>query len=1066
MIKIPRIGIWISPIDPYWVQISEAIYLRGQQLPVELVPLESTLEFAGHPDGGELKLSEDILSFGLSVLISTYITEPMALQIISRGLPVIQLTTSDLRHKGFISFEGYAESALLAGRFVAERLKGRGNTFVIGGLGAGGGEGGKDRVEAISSVFNHFPELIWQHIPAPWAYDQACAVIEKALKNLVCPVDALVGISDSLALAARDAAHRLNLLTPQTVIVGINGDPLALAAIAEGSLSATIDTDIANFGREAMDTAYNIVQGLPTPPLLRIRSSLVTAENVSELALKKLIAIADIPTRLVGINRRAEQFRLTQLETVAAINRQVGRLLQREKLLGQVVKLIREHYHYNQIYIYEWNTLGRWFRREYPQTDGGSESQIPLEQAGLISEVVMQGSAIFIPDSFHSLQYPSEAAYPRTRSRAILPIRYNKKLVGVLDLHSSQWVQHVRPELIGLQLLADQVGIAGQNAFLYEQSVQARAAAEKADRLKTLLLANVSHELRNPINLILGYSQMVLKEHPGLTHSTRKDINQIYQSGEHLMRLINDLLDMSRLEIDALELYPEVIEIGGFLEDVFRGMADTNRAVEIEWRLDLPENLPLVQADPVRLRQILLNLLSNAQRFTSRGQITLGAQVEPPHLHLWVGDTGAGITPEDQERIFEPFARGEQANRPEGIGLGLSITRLLVALHNGSMSLESHVGIGSTFHVYLPLPSLIGTAVPQSSNATEAVILLISHQSSPGLPILQLSQRLGLKIKRIALTEKVGRAYHPAMLAWDMATAHPSDWNLIAQLRQSPHLCRVPFVVFNQHSGVSGLTNILVKPVAQSTLLEVFDSLVPSMGIKNPILVVDDDPQARVMYERLLSEAFPNVSLQFASDGQVALDLLTVLTPSLVILDLMMPRVDGFTVLEYIRKETRLQLIPVLVMSGKLLTKDDARRLDYARVIFHSKDMLAPEEALAALRNVLNNSERLPQPTSALVKQIIAYLHQNYASALNRQHLARSVGVSERYLSEIFKQEIGLSPWEVLNRFRIQRARELLKTTDASITDIAAQVGFDDPSYFGRVFNQQMGVSPKKYRHT
>ncbi len=1066
MIKIPRIGIWILPIDPYWVQISEAIYLRGQQLPVELVPLESMLGFVEHPEGGALKLSEDILSLGLSVLILTYITEPMALQIVSRGLPIIQLTTSSLRHKDFISFEGYAESALLAGRFVVERLQGRGSAFVIGGLGANGGEGGQDRVEAIRDVFSHFPDMICQHIPAPWEYDQACLAIEKALKHVATPVDALMGISDPLALAARDTAQRLGLLTPETVIVGINGDPLALAAIAEGSLSATIDTDIANFGREVMDTAYNIVQGLPTPPRLSIRSSLVTAENMSEFALKKLIAIADIPTRLVGINRRAEQFRLTQLETVSAINRQMGSLLQRQKLLSQVVKLIREHYHYNQIYIYEWNALGRWFRREYPQTDAGPEGQIPLEQAGLISEVVIQGNAIFIPDSLHSLQYPSEAAYPRTCSRAILPIRYNKKLVGVLDLHSSQWVQHVRPELLGLQLLADQVGIAGQNAFLYEQSIQARAAAEKADRLKTLLLANVSHELRNPINLILGYSQMVLKEQHGLTNSTRKDINQIYQSGEHLMRLINDLLDMSRLEIDALELYPEVIEIHAFLKDVFTGMADTNRAVEIEWRLDLPENLPLVQADPVRLRQILLNLLSNAQKFTSQGQITLGAQVEPPHLHLWVSDTGAGISPEDQERIFEPFARGEQANRPEGIGLGLSITRLLIALHNGSMSLESRVGMGSTFHVYLPLPSLTGAAIPQSPKATEAVILLISHQSRPSLPILQLSQRLGLKIKQIAFSEKVGRAYHPAILAWDMATAQPNDWSLIAQLRQSPHLCRVPFVVYNQHSGVSGLTNILVKPVAQSTLLDMFSAVIPTSGIKMPILVVDDDPQARGLYERLLTEAFPGVPLQFASDGQVALELLATLIPSLVILDLMMPRVDGFTVLEHIRKEPRLQLIPVLVMSGKLLTEDDARRLDYARVVFHSKDMLAPDEALAALRNVLNDSERLPQPTSALVKQIIAYLHQNYASALNRQHIARFVGVSERYLSEIFKQEIGLSPWEVLNRFRIQRARELLKMTDDSITDIAAQVGFDDPSYFGRVFNQQVGLSPKQYRQT
>lgn len=987
MLNTPRIGLWISRSDPYWVQINEAIYLRGQQLPVELIPLEAPLEFLGRPDAGETKLIEDILSFGLSVLISTFIPEGVALQLVSRGLPVIQLTTSELKHPKLISFEGYSESGLLAGRFVAEHLNGRGNVYVVGGLWAKEGEGGHDRVEAIIRVFNDFPEIRWQHIPSPWAYDQAYPVIERTLQNVISPVDALVGISDPLVLAARDVALKLNLLTPETVTIGINGDPLALAAVAEGSITATVDTDIANLGREAIDTAFQIVQGLPVPHHLTIRSTLVTADNVRDLALKKLIAIADIPTRLVGINRRAEQFRLTQLETVSVINQQIGGLLNRKKLLEQVVKLIREHYNYNQVYIYEWDALKRWFRREYPQTDAGVENQISIEQAGLISEVVLRGNAIFIPDTLHSLQYPAEAAYPYTRSRAILPIRYNKKLVGILDLHSSRWVHHIRHELLGLQLLADQVGIAGQNASLYEQSIQARAAAEKADRLKTLLLANVSHELRTPINLILGYSQLVLKENNGLADSTRIDINQIYQSGEYLMRLINDLLDMSRLEIDALELYPEMLEIRTFLQDVFTGMADNNRAAEIEWLLDLPNNLPLIQADPVRLRQVFLNLLSNAKKFTKQGRITLGAQVEPPYLHLWVSDTGTGIMFEDQEHIFEPFFRSEQINQTEGIGLGLSITRRLVALHQGSISLESSVGTGSTFHLYLPLPSLTGHGV--SPTTYEAV-----------------------------------------------------------------------------QSGGSSLTNILVKPVSQSTLLGMFESLIPSPGIKNPVLVVDDDPQARALYARLLSEAFPGVSLQFASDGQVAIEMLAALTPGLVILDLMMPHVDGFTVLEYIRKDTRLQPTPVLVMSGKLLTEGDARRLDYTRVVFHSKEMLDPNEAIAALQRAVIDSKRLPQPTSALVKQSLVYLHQHYASALSRHEIARAVGVSERYLSEIFKQEIGLSPWEVLNRFRIQRARELLKETDTSITEIAAQVGFDDPSYFGRVFNQQVGMSPKKYRQT
>jgi YesN/AraC family two-component response regulator len=192
--------------------------------------------------------------------------------------------------------------------------------------------------------------------------------------------------------------------------------------------------------------------------------------------------------------------------------------------------------------------------------------------------------------------------------------------------------------------------------------------------------------------------------------------------------------------------------------------------------------------------------------------------------------------------------------------------------------------------------------------------------------------------------------------------------------------------------------------------------------------------------------------------------MLASFTPGLVILDLMMPRMDGFAFLERFRKNARWQSVPVLVMSGKLLTEEDVRRLDYARVVFHSKDMLAPDEAVAALQSMLDENTRLPQPTSTLVKRALAYIHQNYAMPLSRQQIARAIGVSERYLSEIFKQEMGISPWDVLNRFRIQRAQILLKASDASITDIALQVGFDDPSYFGRVFNKHTGLSPKAYR--
>ncbi len=1063
MADFPRIGVWLTRTDPYWVQINEAVYLRGQQLPVDLIPLEAALEFAGQVESDEAKLSDDILSFGLSALITSYIPKSAALRILNAGLPIIQLTETEFEHHNLVSFEGYYDCALIAGQFVAERLKGKGNIVVVGGLWEQTGEAGRSRIKAITDVVGKFPGLSWQHLSTPWVVEQAYPIIEKYLKTNPSPIHAIVGISDPLALAARNALRALKLDTSQTIIVGINGDPLALAAVADGSMTATIETDSANFGQEAMDIAYAMALGHPSPRKLSIHSALVTSENVGELALKKLISIADIPSRLVGVNREAEQLRITQLETVTSVNQKVGGLLDRQKLLHEAAQLIRKDYHYNQVIVYRWNDSARTLFPEYPRTGSGVERSLSIEQSGLIGEVTLKGESIFIPDILHSLHYAPDPAYPQTRSRAILPIRYNQKVVGVLDLHSSRRVQHMRHELLGLQLLADQVGIAEQNASLYEKAIAAQSAAEKADQLKTRLLANVSHELRAPINLILGYSQMALKEPNNMPDGLKNDLGQIYQSGEHLVRLINDLLDMSRLEIGALELYPEMIAPHVFLENVFESMADNAKNAEVQWQLELPESLPIIQADPLRLRQVLLNLLSNAGKFTERGTITLGAEVEPPHLHIWISDTGAGILPDNQERIFEPFFNSEQAQRRrEGIGLGLSITRRLVALHNGSMSLDSKMGLGSTFHIYLPLPGLTGlSATPL--NSTDSLLLLISHSPSPSQAILELSRRRGLRIERITSTTDISHLQKPDLLAWDMADAQPDDWALIAQLRRFPALCRLPFVLYNQRPDSPGLTNVLIKPVAHATLLDMLESLHPA-GDQNPILIVDDDSQAREMYARLLTDAFPGLPIKSADDGQVALELLASITPSLVILDLMMPRVDGFTVLEQMRKDPRLQPVPVLVMSGKLLTEQDARRLDYARVVFQSKDMLAPEEAIAALQGIVAENLRLPQPTSALVKRALAYLHQNFAVPLSRQQIARAVGVSERYLSEIFKQEMQLSPWELLNRFRIQRACELLKSTDKTITEISTLVGFDDSSYFGRVFGKQMGMSPKAYR--
>jgi AraC-like DNA-binding protein len=393
-----------------------------------------------------------------------------------------------------------------------------------------------------------------------------------------------------------------------------------------------------------------------------------------------------------------------------------------------------------------------------------------------------------------------------------------------------------------------------------------------------------------------------------------------------------------------------------------------------------------------------------------------------------------------------------------------------VALHNGTITLDSYPGRGSAFHLYLPLPNLSGQlAAPLDPTALTQVIL-ISSGAPPPQAIAELSQRLGWTIRQARANDAPDlllKETQPAMLAWDVSNATPGEWALVQNLRSHPQLCRLPFILYGReqsaHAPPIGVTDVLTKPISGKTLMDTLYALFAPNTVE-PVLIVDDDAQARELYARLAAQALPGHPVRQADSGQTALDWLARETPGLVILDLMMPDVDGFTVLERLRADRRTRNVPIVVMSGKVLSLEDIQRLDHARVTFQSKELLSEDEAVVCLRRVFAGAQELPQPTSALVKRALGYLHQNYRRPLTRQEIAQAVGVSESYLSRIFHQEVGLSPTECLTRLRVQAAKELLSGTSASITEIASQVGIDDPAYFSRVFSKYTNHSPQAHR--
>src|SRR5262249_14301405 len=446
-----------------------------------------------------------------------------------------------------------------------------------------------------------------------------------------------------------------------------------------------------------------------------------------------------------------------------------------------------------------------------------------------LEHALTHNQTVFIPDTYGSSRFAPDPLWPEMHARVVVPVHLGGQIIGLLDLHRREVTHYRREELDGLELLADRLGISIRNAELYGEALDARGIAEKADRLKTVLLTNVGHELRTPLNVILGYSQTILGTlaHPGATHDAElsRYATQIDSSAEHLLRLIIGLLDLARAEIGELDLLPETLNTRRFLEAVFEASTMHFGADGlVAWQLELPPELPPLKADPVRLRQVLLNLLHNAHKCTERGQITLGAEVVPPELHLWVGDTGAGIPSDQQGQIFEPFFRDDtSARRREGIGLGLSIAWRLVALHRGRMMLESAPGRGSTFHIYLPLPA------PENAPAAlhlsgQRALLLITEAATPPSSLVELAERRGLRLHLLHPGDEPAEwlpEIEPALLVCDLASSKDTSWKIVEQVRVRPHLAHIPVMIYQSGPDATlrtagAVTGLLLKSLGDS----------------------------------------------------------------------------------------------------------------------------------------------------------------------------------------------------------------------------------------------------------
>jgi signal transduction histidine kinase len=335
------------------------------------------------------------------------------------------------------------------------------------------------------------------------------------------------------------------------------------------------------------------------------------------------------------------------------------------------------------------------------------DHQIPLDrEKSVVARAARSKQIVSVEDTNIEPDFMVNPLLPDTLSEVAVPLVFGDRVLGVLDVQDDQPNRFTQADLSVFSTLAGQIATALQNASLFEEVQETAKRLREIDRLKSEFLANMSHELRTPLNSIIGFAEVLLMGISGeLDPETQEDVQAIYDNGQHLLSLINDILDLAKIEAGRLSLHFEGVFIEPLLNEV--KTANTGLLVNkpIEILIKVEDELPTIEADPVRLNQILNNLVSNAVKFTEEGSITLRASSEDGWVYLQVEDTGIGIEDKDLEEIFEKFqqADGSFKRRAEGTGLGLAITRYLVQMHGGTITVESEMGKGSTFTVRIPV---------------------------------------------------------------------------------------------------------------------------------------------------------------------------------------------------------------------------------------------------------------------------------------------------------------------------------------------------------------------------
>ncbi len=603
-----------------------------------------------------------------------------------------------------------------------------------------------------------------------------------------------------------------------------------------------------------------------------------------------------------------------------------------------------------------------------------------LDISGAVARAAKQGEPVQVPDMRTESPVPAnelmlQAGY---RARLLVPLLRFNEVIGALVVRRKASGEFSKNTIDLLRTFAAQSVLAIQNARLFQEIEEKGRQLELASQHKSQFVASMSHELRTPLNAIIGLTEMMVTNAARFgTEKASEPLKRVHRAGQHLLGLINQVLDLSKIEAGKLELNPESVNLAPLIDEVIgtaRQLAQQNKnnlAVEAQ------EKLGMLTVDPMRLRQILLNLLSNACKFTTQGEVKLRVRKVADGrnwVEFAVADTGIGMTAEQQAKLFEEFTQADSstARRYGGTGLGLAITRKLARMMGGDVTVQSEPGKGSIFSVRLPAGA--DTAARSATNGSRApsgeCVLVVDDDATARELIAEHLKAEGFSVVTAAgglEGLKLAKELRPIAITLDVMMPDLDGWSVLAALRQDPELAEIPVImitILDEHRrGVAlGAAGYLTKPIDRERLSRMVSRFRAPARQARVLLVEDDGTQRERLHGWLAGEQW---IVQEAANGRDALALLKDSKPDVILLDLMMPEMDGFAVVAALQKEPRWRDIPVIVITARDLDAQDRERLNSGVQSVLVKETFRPADLVERIRRLARSKPEVGKQMEA-----------------------------------------------------------------------------------------------------